>query len=147
MADVRKSEDLDCEALAPHLRDADLVELNAHGIDPLSSLTGGHEHSKPCYTIVHEGKPIGMFGVRPMPETPNVGLVWLLGSDEIADIRIQFLRESRMWLKTIGEDYDLLCNCVHEANTLHHRWLKFLGFRFLNHISPFYEFARLTTHV
>ena len=87
-----------------------------------------------------------MFGVTPFfgsTKEFRVGQIWLLGSDEIHNIRIQFLRESRHWLEEISESYDLICNVVHEDNELHHKWLKFLGFRFLNHQSPFIEFARI----
>ena len=142
MACGREPVDTDPPDLATRLRDADQVELDAHNVTAELALGMGFKFSAPCLTIEHDGKPIGMFGVTPVEGVKEVGQVWLLGSEEINDIRYQFLRESRKWLTDISKDYELLCNVVHEDNVLHHRWLRFLGFRFLNHHSPFFEFAR-----
>lgn len=142
MADVRASLNTDWKTLAPRLREADQIELSAHNTTAEVALGMGYHFSKPCLTIEHEGEPIGMFGVTPVEGMREVGRVWLLGSDEIADIRYQFLRESKQWLRMISEDYDMLCNVVHAGNTLHHRWLRFLEFRFLRRHSTFIEFAR-----
>ena len=146
MAHVRESQEGDLTHLVHRLRAADLKELRAHKADPETALRHGLKFSEPCYTIEHNGQPIGMFGVAPHPGEPSVGVVWLLGSDGIADesVRIRFLRESRKWLETIAESYELLCNVVHEENELHIKWLKFLGFQFIRQDSPFIEFVRLT---
>lgn len=142
MAHVRASRKTDQRELAPRIRKADQTELDAHNVTAKFALGLGYTFSKPCLTIEHDGSPIGMFGVTPVEGVDEAGLVWLLGSDEINDIRFQFLRESRQWLKEISKNYGMLCNVVHEGNTLHHRWLRFLGFRFLSYNSPFFEFAR-----
>ena len=84
-----------------------------------------------------------MFGVAPRDE--DIGFIWLLGTDEIKDISWQFLRESREWLEKISSPYKMVCNMVHEENTVHIKWLKFLGFTFLKHTKPFIEFSRITT--
>lgn len=143
MAFVRETRDGDLESLVPRLRAADLLELRAHKVDAETALRQGFEFSSPCFTIEHLDQAIGMFGVAPHSTVPTVGLVWLLGSDEISTIRTRFLRESRRWLKEIEGGYDLLCNVVHEENELHIKWLKFLGFTFINHHSPFIEFVRI----
>ena len=143
MAHVRESVKADQAYLASRRREADQVELDAHNVTAELALGMGFMFSQPCLTIEHEGKPIGMFGVTPVDGVDEVGQVWLLGSDEINNIRVQFLKESKRWLEEISKDYEMLCNVVHEGNTLHHRWLKFLGFRFLSaNRHPFFEFAR-----
>ena len=143
MASVRKTLYGDHLDLVDNLRAADLVELRAHNVTPESALRLGYEYSEPCMTILHKRRPIGMFGVTPIRDIERAGSVWLLGSDEISDIRIQFLRESQKWLIEIAKDYSMLCNVVHEDNVLHHRWLRYLQFRKLRHCSPFFEFARI----
>jgi hypothetical protein len=145
MAHVRETQDGDLVSLAPSLRAEDLKELEAHKVDAETALRMGMKLSRPCYTIEHNGKPIGMFGSSPHPMVPTVGIVWLLGSDEIAskDVRTRFLRESKEWLDEISTGYDLLCNMVHEENALHIKWLRFLGFNFIRAESPFIEFVRL----
>ena len=84
-----------------------------------------------------------MFGVTPLFGEPGIGNVWLLGSDEIADISTQFLRQSRKWLSRIAENYEALTNEVHADNTLPHRWLKFWGCKFVRRQAPWIEFARI----
>jgi len=140
---VRFSSSDDLSYLSDHLRLADRKELEAHGVPPLPALTMGFQSSLPCYTIEHGGTPIAMFGVAPRDE--DIGFIWLLGTDEISTISRQFLRESRDWLEKISSPYKMVCNMVHEENTVHIKWLKFLGFTFLKHTKPFIEFARITT--
>lgn len=143
MALVRLAQESDIEDLEGRMRAADLVELKAHGVQARSALRAGLVMSRPCFSIEHKGRCIGMFGVTPEPVDPQTGLVWLLGSDEIQDISRQFLRESRQWLERIGSQYELLTNVVHEDNHLHHKWLRFLGFTFIRREKPFIEFARI----
>ena len=143
MAEVRIARVTDVEDLEGRLRAADLVELKAHGVRGREALSAGLSSSKPCYSIEHEGRCIGLFGATHTEDQPSVGHVWLLGADEIGDISTQFLRESREWLGQISKPYKLVCNVVHEDNELHMRWLKFLGFKFLRREAPFIEFARI----
>ena len=82
MPQVRLSQAEDCVSLAGQLRSADLKELEAHGVAPEAALHLGFAASTPCYTIEHEGEPIAMFGVSPLP-ADHTGAVWLLGSDGI----------------------------------------------------------------
>ena len=141
---VRFSSSDDLSYLSDHLRLADRKELEAHGVPPLPALTMGFQSSLPCYTIENEGSPVAMFGVSPHFEE-GMGFIWLLGTDEISKISRQFLRESRDWLEKISSPYTMVCNKVHEENTVHIKWLKFLGFTFLKHTKPFIEFSRITT--
>lgn len=143
VAKVRHSCEADIEDLEGRLRKADLVELKAHGVKARVALRIGLAMSEPCFSIEHEGRCIGMFGVTPEPLEPKVGMIWLLGSDEIKDISTQFLRESRSWLERISSNYELLTNVVHQDNHLHHKWLRFLGFSFVRREAPFIEFARI----
>ena len=143
MAHVRLSVESDVQDLEGCLRPADLKELKAHRVQAGPVLQVGLAASDPCLSIEHKGRCIAMFGATPVFEEPGMGNVWLLGSDEIKDISIQFLRESRKWLGRVAGGYDVLCNVVHEENELHHKWLKFLGFSFVRREAPWIEFARI----
>tara|TARA_R110002020_G_scaffold2751_6_gene12924 strand:- start:1987 stop:2424 length:438 start_codon:yes stop_codon:yes gene_type:complete len=140
---VRPSMIEDAYALHTKLRAADLLELTTLGVDPLESLVQGHLRAHPqAYSVVVKGQVAGMFGVCPGIE-PKFGCVWLLGSEDLLEIQEQLLRDSKAWLDVISKDYDLIYNVVHELNSVHIRWIEFLGFKFLRHTSPHIEFARI----
>lgn len=141
---VRESEPGDALYLAPRLREADKKELYGSPLSPGDALVLSAEISDQPYSIIFEGEVIGMFGVAPSAEHTNVGVVWLLGSDKIKEIWVPLIRQTPKWITKISEPYDLVCNRVHEENRLHHRWLKYMGFTFISHPTPFYEFARIT---
>ena len=59
-----------------------------------------------------------------------------------------FLRHSRPLLTQLFADYDALYNYTYERNTVHHNWLRWLGFVFLRRVelTPnnfFYEFVKV----
>lgn len=137
--------------LAPRLRMADLQEIQASsGLDIEVSLREGAEQSAPSCTIIgNNGFVAGMFGVVPEGE---FGRVWLLGSDELVTkpLSRQFLRECKNFLEVMGRPYLAIGNQIDERNTLHIRWLKWMGFTFINRIPeygverrPFLEFIKL----
>jgi hypothetical protein len=147
---VRPSKLVDCESVADNIRPADRREVAAHlGLSPYDSLRGGVAISRPCYTVELSGEPIAIFGVAPALDE-KVGIVWLLGTPKIETISTQFLRHSRKWLAFVGRDYEVLTNFIDARNTVHLRWLKWLGFSFVSRRAqhgvekrPFYEFVRI----
>lgn len=139
---VRPAVPKDVYALQGRLREADRMELAANHTDPSSALVQGLFRSKPhAWTVEKDGLVVGMFGVAPGLHE-KFGGVWLLGSEELTQ-GSEFLRRSRAWLNRLSAGYDLLYNVVHEKNDVHIRWLKWLGFRFLRHVPPHHEFARI----
>lgn len=138
----------ECE-LSLRLRQADLREIEAAtGQDPVDALREGAEQSVPSCTIIdHTGAIAGMFGATP------TGRVWLLGSDALIQnpLRRQFLRECRRYVDALP--YPLLHNVIDERNTVHVRWLKWMGFTFIRRLPygpqhlPFLEFVRIQPHV
>lgn len=136
------------------LRVADRQEVEAAtGRTPFESLMDGLEFSKPCLTVQKAGRAEIMFGVVPLPmgRSVRVGAVWMLGTDELHAFSRTFLRESQRWLVAISRDYDLLTNVIDARNDAHIRWLRWLGFSFIQRFEtggaagiPFYQFVRLT---
>jgi hypothetical protein len=84
-----------------------------------------------------------MFGVVPDGRYPGAGNIWFLGTDRILKVKIQFLRESEKWLTEILKNYKSVSNYIHQDNTLHIKWLKWLGFSFFKKVGPFIEFGRI----
>lgn len=151
MEKVRYSVSEDAALLASNLRDEDLREIEAAGTaDPLVALEAGFECSRHCLTVVDESNtPLTMFGVAPSPD-PLVGYVWLLSSPALDQYKIKFLRNSSRWVQAFHVDYPILTNLADARNTVHLKWLKWLGFTFINKVPgagpgnfPFYEFVRL----
>lgn len=147
--EVRPSVLEDARLLAPRLRQADLAEIQAHsGSDPRLVLERGIRTSKPAMTVMHDGVPAMIFGVVPCgglldeagvhdwPESqPMVdGSIWLLGSDAISIFSRQFLRHSRTWTTEVSSSYSCVGNIVDMRNYVHVRWLKWLGFTFMDRI-------------
>lgn len=127
---VRASVVQDIWELKGRLRQADLEELKCLQIGPEEALITGYHESDLCRTITVDDVPAAMFGVVAQDDRHERAIVWLLGSDDILTIRRQFLRESRQWLKVISRGYDRLYNVVHKDNSVHLRWLQWLGFYF-----------------
>jgi hypothetical protein len=152
MLHVRAAELEDADELAPKLRKADLQEIQAAtGLPPQQVLQVGVEYSAPACTVIDSsGEVVGMFGVE--PGAPQTGVVWLLGSDALGTR--QFIRECRTWLRGLHATYPLLYNYIDKRNTLHIRWLRYMGFTFIaEHPQhgyeqrPFLEFVRLEHYV
>jgi hypothetical protein len=151
MLTVRAARPGDGRELAPRLRQADLQEIQAQTReDPVLALERCVAVSDPCHALVREGDLIiALFGVNPQSGADQVGIVWLLGSDELVQHSFTFLRHCRPWVEKLQQRYQVLWNCVDARNEIHMRWLKWCGFTFLRRIEqygvekrPFYEFMR-----
>ena len=131
-------------SLAPRLRKADILEMNAEGLyDVTNILLHSFHESVECYTGTLSNKdggeplPIALFGIgeRSYP----FSVVWLLGSDELVQgptARV-FLRHSRLWLDYFLRHYGPIGNSVYAKNVFHTRWLMWCGFDIVNgHLDP-----------
>ena len=141
----------DEQILAPKLRQQDVDEVKASsGLDPLEALQISCLLSVDCNAIIAgDGELIGLFGVTKTPD-PFVGCPWLLASDRLPEIRKEFLPQSYEWVQRINKQFPVLRNYVDKRNTKAIRWLKYLGFQFIDLVEdygvgkkPFYEFVRI----
>ncbi len=91
-----------------------------------------------------------MFGIVPDGDLPQgeVGIVWMLCSEAILEFRTLFARESRLWHGRLVAGCSLTWNVVDCRNTVHIRWLRWLGYSFLHRHDrygfeqrPFFEFV------
>ena len=151
MIDVRLSIVSDCHSIAPRMREADCIEVQAQGYTPFQALFDSYIYSTEKYTCLVNNIPEVMFGCSQLKDTPNVAGIWLLGTDAITEHGVRFLRESNKYLKLISKPYDMTFNYVHVDNKVHIRWLQWMKFTFLREVKGhgvngenFYEFARIT---
>lgn len=68
-----------------------------------------------------------MFGVAPMDDQ-GFGCPWMLASDLLNEVTVEFLRRNKEVLSGMSAGYDFLFNYAWSKNTTHLRWLKWLGF-------------------
>jgi hypothetical protein len=150
MLKSRNSLSTDPTKLAPKIRPEDIAEIAASsGSTPLQALEMGLTFSDDPKTITLDDEPVAMFGVC-RSATPGIGWCWMLCSDEIEKHQVQFLRRGRELIREVNADYDLIGNFVDARNTVHIRWLRWLGFTFIKlhqdwgvERRPFYEFIRI----
>ena len=143
----------DVSYIGTHMRKEDAEECFAFsGSSPVQSLFECFFASKPCMTMVsRHGNLMGMWGIIKQPN--NSGQVWMLGcKDMLEDTRDkrEFLRQSRIELKKLHKEFPVLFNYIDARNTVHLRWLRFMGFtiikkheRFGYEGLPFYEFVKI----
>jgi len=91
--------------------------------------------------------PVGIFGDNGCGN--GGGAIWLLASEGLTTAQISFLRQCRDVVKVLNTKYKILWNFVDCRNSLHIKWLKWCGFKFINKQNygvlnkPFYEFIRI----
>lgn len=147
---IRAANCCDAEALAPFLRVADLLEIEAAlGVSPRVVLLCGVQASDPCYAVVDGSSILALFGVVPMAGKPDTGSVWLLAAEDFAARSSFIVRWSKSWIARLHERYRVLTNYVDARNEVHLRWLRWCGFVFVRRIEhfgvmglPFYEVRR-----
>ena len=135
----------DIKYLAPRLRYEDKREiLSSAGMLPYYAIYYSYLKSNVVFTIVNKQKePVGIFGV-----TVN-GAIWLLATDKLKDIQFSFLKEGKKVIDFLNSKYKILWNYVDSRNSLHIKWLKWCGFKFINKKKygvlnePFYEVVRI----
>ncbi len=130
--------------LSRTMRKADREELMASsGQSPLEALEEGYVLSSKLYTIFNdEDRVVGVFGVAPNPLDPTIGHPWMLASDLLDGMKMTFLRQCHSYVDDLGKGYLLLMNVCDKRNTVHIKWLRWLGFTFIRE-HPHYGVGRL----
>ena len=139
----------DIKYLAPRLRYEDKQEILAGiGLKPYEALLKGYLENVIVFTIVNtKNKPVGIFGVNDCGN--GLGAIWLVATNDLSTVQISFLRQCREVVKVFNKKYKILWNFVDCRNSLHIKWLKWCGFKFINKQKygvlnkPFYEFIRI----
>ena len=138
--------------VAPRLRKADRSEcLAATGREPIGVLMDGLRLGDVTLTMrsPKDGQRVGIVGVVPS-YVEGAGAIWLCATDDIYQHQISFLRKSKTFLPLLQRNYLALHNCVDARNTVHIKWLKWMGFTFIKKHEQwgvekrlFYEFVRI----
>jgi len=131
---VDKASIVDCLELAPKMRQSDIQEIWSSGrYTPTSGLVESLEVSgEHSYVLRLDGEAVGMFGVAPCNKKNDIGVVWLMGTDNMTNNKRGFYKVSQKYLKKFLGLYKTVFNYVDERNTSSSKWLESLGFRNLH---------------
>ena len=150
MGYLRKSKLSDLNHVVKHMRNMDKMEAYYQtGKQPEEALRLSYLYGQTNMAIADDNdNPIGLCGVI------ADGCIWMVATDELFNNRkykIQLIREGRKWVNNLLKSYDLLYNMVYAENHSAIKWLKSLGFTFVNYheeygkeSKPFYEFLRIS---
>ena len=149
---IRPVEPGDMEFVAEHMRIEDIEEVGALGLPPYDAVIHSTAVSPIVYTLLQPDQiPCAIVGVATSSTYINWGTIWLLGTKGIEDHAVTFLRQSKPALDRLFNEsgHDVLYNYTYVNNTVHHKWLRWLGFKFIRKVTlppfdkEFYEFVRI----
>ena len=85
------------------------------------------------FAVVHKesGDILGMGAFDYEDGVPRLAFPWFLSTRLLLNHRIEFLKWSKKMRDDIFSSHDYICNAVMLENTLHVKWLKWLGAVFL----------------
>lgn len=147
-ASYRVAVEEDIDVVAQDMREADRKEVEASGgFSPREALLASYRASQPCYAATLDDRATALFGVSPVDD--DIGVIWMLGTNDITDHPVTFMRWSRTVVPMLIRPYRMVCNLVDKRNTVHVKWILKMGFSLIREVDhgpfnlPFYEFARL----
>ena len=117
--------------IAENMREDDVVEVRAMGLEPIEALELGLERATWCKTGLIDGVPVVMFGVTPVSILSGVGSPWLLGTDDVLRMKKTFIKKNREYIPKMLRSFPRLFNFVDTRNVRSITWLKLLGFEIL----------------
>ena len=130
---VRQANEFDCAELAVTLRTADRRELEAaSSAPPLIILLDAIRDSSECWTLLHSGRVMAMWGVVPREDFSllgRVGSAWLLTSDLVEMFPKTFMSVCMRELSELLDRWDGVFNFIDVRHEKAIRWAERLGFR------------------
>tara|TARA_R100001530_G_C4307539_1_gene152121 strand:+ start:766 stop:1239 length:474 start_codon:yes stop_codon:yes gene_type:complete len=128
---VDKAEIKDCLELAPKMRESDKQEIWSSGrFTPSGALYESLQvSSEHAYSLKLDEEVVGIFGVAPCDDQLDIGVVWLMGSDNMTTNKKGFYKISQEYLKKFLKLYKTVFNYVDERNIGSSKWLESLGFK------------------
>ncbi len=129
MPKVLKAEYCDLQYLIDNIREEDKEELKAQRLTPEESIIQGFLLSDKVYSVLDDkNNTIAMYGVT--QHTDETCVIWLLASNLINQHKMYFLRNCKKYFYEMVKDYKRAVNIAYLKNTLHIKWLKWLGASF-----------------
>lgn len=131
MSDMRREPATVAHAkdLGPRLREADREEVSASsGMEAEDVLILAVAHAKRADAWFKGDTLIAISGINGSLVDPSVGVIWMLGSDELDRLPKVLMKGQRQYVRDLLKGHDMLLNFVDNRNIKAHRWLRWLGF-------------------
>jgi hypothetical protein len=133
---IRQLRDRDMRELAGCLRAMDRLEVTAMAPDqPIEEiLVASGRRSLRTRAGFFDGDLVACWGVAPRTPEAVEGAPWLLATDAIdrPDVRRAFVAHGAAELLQLTHGFRHLWNLVHRENSVARRWLRFMGFEFID---------------
>jgi hypothetical protein len=115
------------------MRAADVAEITAQiPADVIDILRQSVERSAWSRTVysVEDGREtlVAIYGVGDYGGLPNVGVPWMLATDDLEKYQLTFLKKCKSRVQDMHDSFGTLMNYVHSKNTVSIQWLKWMGF-------------------
>ncbi len=137
----------DANYVAQNLRYEDRMELAGLGHTPFQVPLGYLMCEDTFAFTNYDGELAGIGGI--IPDEENNVYIWVLCTPAISKMGITFFRQAKARIDELTEGYKMAYALCDSRNKLHHRFLKFLGFKALRAIPqepyyiPYYEVVKL----
>jgi hypothetical protein len=147
---VRRATVEDAAYIAANLRSEDRDEVVALcGIPPSLVLPAYVEEGREVHVAGIQGDHAQViYGVDPILGVDRAACIWLLSTPVLYEHPVEFVTQSKRLWDEFHERFDLLTNFTDARNTRHHKWLQWLGAKFIRRVEhfgaesrPFLEFA------
>lgn len=120
-----------------NLRPLDIAEVAAfHNLSPCAvpalilddmRMQVAADPANPCaLALVHNGRALCIFGVRPLPDNPDAWFIWMVGTPHLS--RVHLLRHGKQAVEQFLQTRRTLVAFVWHQHTVSLRWLNRLGF-------------------
>jgi hypothetical protein len=120
----------DIPLLSRKMREADAAEVMASsGHSPEEAIIYSFRVSEQTHVATFDNIPFAIFGLAQNPDWINVGIPWMLATDDIRKHPTAVAKVSKRWIKVFSERYEFLVNYVDVRNELSRHWLLWCGFR------------------
>ncbi len=150
---VQKANFEDAWDVGQHLRRGDYDELYAAtGTDPVHTVVKSFEaHPESCYIFRWDKNdaPLAIWGCVPA-FVNGLAVPWMVATPDAMRYPREIITISREFTKEWNDQYPLLVNYVDARNKISIRWLKSMGYSFIQlHAEygfakiPFWEFVRI----
>ena len=134
---IRPSTHEDCLFVGSNLREREAQELWRYDNSlPVQGVTNSFNKSVVSMTILHEDKPVAMFGIMILNDIPTL---WLMPTDNLSSIGRNFVRNTSEWIQKMLIDYPTLVAYVHWANDESLKWMEFVGGRQIEKVFMGYD--------